>query len=220
MPLGFIILPTINALLPMPTLHKFITAFIVALAPLITAADAITDYATGKCGANLLTVVHDHCQPASIPSADDYATLLPQIYDVDDATLLPDFLAANAVVGSAPMRSDCAIPASWFNKSNPAASIVGADLHNIFPTTYANRNARADLPLMASTSANVGIGRTSDDKYTVYQPADRYKGAIARMVFYVAAIYMNRRPGRATEPSSSTTSLPIRFSANARCRNT
>ncbi len=155
-------------------------------------ADVVTDYATGKCGRELMTVIHNRCRPTTVSGNIDDASmksLLVKLYSVNSVEALPDFLADNATIGNAVFRTDNHILSSWFNRSNPDCDLVAADLYNIFPTTYDHRNQRQEMPLFDNSDNRCGKGVTADGMYQVYQPGYQWKGAIARMALYVAAIY-------------------------------
>ncbi|MDE7396717.1 MAG: endonuclease, partial [Muribaculum sp.] len=155
-------------------------------------ADVVTDYATGKFGKDLLAVIRDRCRPTTVAGNIDDASmksLLIKLYSVNSVNDLPDFLADNAVVGNAVFRTDNHILSSWFNQNNPDRNLAAADLYNIFPTTFDHRNQRQEMPLFDNSDHRFGPGATPDGMYHVYQPGQQWKGAIARMALYVAAIY-------------------------------
>lgn len=155
-------------------------------------ADTVTDYATGKCGAALMSALRDNCAPTSLTAMslpDDKKTdLLVRIYEVKDKSQLPDLLGDNPI-GSDVMRVTNHVLPDWLNADDPDRDRVAADLHNLFPTTYDHRDLRQSLPLFDTTEGIVGPGKTIDGKYLAYMPANRNKGALARMILYVAAIY-------------------------------
>jgi len=93
-------------------------------------------------------------------------------------------------------------PKSWFGGST--AKGPGTDLHHIFPTDGYVNNKRSAYPFgevknASYTSSNSGGwcsklgtgGYGSNTSYTVFEPADRWKGDFARAYFYMVTCYEN-----------------------------
>lgn len=174
------------------TIRNTLSLLLMGLSVFTATADTVTDYATGKCGAALMSALRDNCAPAALPAvslSDDKKTeLLVQIFGVGNKTQLPDLLD-NGTVGNSVLRVTNHVLPDWLNADDADRDRVAADLHNMFPTTYDHRDLRQSLPLLDTTGGTVGPGKTIDGKYYAYMPANRHKGTLARMILYVAAIY-------------------------------
>jgi endonuclease I len=85
------------------------------------------------------------------------------------------------------------VPASWFNDATPMYS----DLYNVYPTDGKVNQVRSNYPYGevntatytsnngSKLGANVFVGYSG----TVFEPADEYKGDLARTYFYMATRY-------------------------------
>ncbi len=90
------------------------------------------------------------------------------------------------------------IPQSWFNSNLPMYS----DGFHIYPTDGKVNALRGNLPHGETNSAPLGgsalgkIGPSNVAGYTssVYEPADEYKGDIARVYFYFVTRYQTQLP--------------------------
>lgn len=88
-------------------------------------------------------------------------------------------------------------PQSWFKKASPMKS----DLFHVFPTDGYVNNRRSNYPLGETKGENYQskngfskVGKCTTEGYhgTVFEPADEYKGDLARVYFYMATRYEDR----------------------------
>lgn len=88
-------------------------------------------------------------------------------------------------------------PQSWFKKASPMKS----DLFHVFPTDGYVNNRRSNFPLGETKGENYQskngfskVGKCTTEGYngTVFEPADEYKGDLARVYFYMATRYEDR----------------------------
>lgn len=112
---------------------------------------------------------------------------MAKIYGVDEPQQLPDLLDDDKTCTD--LRLTNHIPVEWFNQGTPDKDLAARDLYNLFPTTIRHRNLRNDLPLFDTVEGKAGPGTTVDGQYQAYQPRNSFKGALARMVMYVAVVY-------------------------------
>lgn len=95
------------------------------------------------------------------------------------------------------------IPQSWFNSGSPMKS----DLFHVYPTDARVNNFRSNLPYGEVAGANGagfpdnyqghGLGKKGANTFpgytgTVFEPADEYKGDLARTYFYMVARYRDK----------------------------
>jgi len=89
-------------------------------------------------------------------------------------------------------------PKSWFDSAEP----MYTDLFHVMPTDKKDNSARGNLaygiagaPITLNTSNGSKIGNNitpnAPTGMTVFEPADEYKGDIARNYFYMATCYQN-----------------------------
>ncbi|MBL4623593.1 MAG: endonuclease [Flavobacteriales bacterium] len=91
------------------------------------------------------------------------------------------------------------VPQDWFNGSSPMYS----DLFHIYPTDGFVNGQRSNLPygeVGSATYTSTNGCKKGNNIYpgysgTVFEPADDYKGDLARTYFYVATRYMNVAAG-------------------------
>lgn len=85
------------------------------------------------------------------------------------------------------------VPQSWFNDASPMVS----DVFHVIPTDGKVNGYRSNYPYGECNSGTIyGTGKLGSCTYTgysgtVFEPADEYKGDIARIYFYMATRYMN-----------------------------
>ena len=88
-------------------------------------------------------------------------------------------------------------PQSWFGKASPMKS----DLFQVFPSDGYVNNKRGNVPLgetkgeqyqSANGFSKLGKSTTPGYNGTVFEPADEYKGDLARAYFYMATRYENQ----------------------------
>ena len=95
------------------------------------------------------------------------------------------------------------IPQSWFNEGTPMKS----DLFHVYPTDARVNNFRSNLPYGEVSGTNGagfpdnkgghGLGKKGSNTFpgysgTVFEPADAYKGDLARTYFYMVARYRDK----------------------------
>lgn len=88
-------------------------------------------------------------------------------------------------------------PQSWFKQASPMKS----DLFQVFPSDGYVNNRRGNVPLgetkgekyqSANGFSKLGKSTTPGYNGTVFEPADEYKGDLARAYFYMATRYENQ----------------------------
>ncbi len=85
------------------------------------------------------------------------------------------------------------VPKSWFNNASPMKS----DLFHVLPTDGKVNGYRSNYPYGECNSGTTyGTGKKGSCSYpgysgTVFEPADEYKGDVARIYFYMATRYMD-----------------------------
>lgn len=161
-------------------------------------ADVVTDYATGRKGEHLKATLQTHCRPAGLcPTPED---ALNNIVDIITSVYgFPfDILTGTAI----DLTTDEAglhrlIPSEWYAVNPDIQSRTGLDLFNQTLTSTEIINLRGTYPIYdvsapMSSGDKWSFGNTSyygDNGFICFSPADEYKGAIARAIFYIATIY-------------------------------
>lgn len=85
------------------------------------------------------------------------------------------------------------VPQSWFNEASPMVS----DAFHVIPTDGKVNGYRSNYPFGECNSGTTyGLGKLGSCTYpgysgTVFEPADEYKGDMARIYFYMATRYMD-----------------------------
>lgn len=109
-------------------------------------------------------------------------------------------------------------PKSWFGCSSPSASVpASTDLHQVVPTDgYVNNTRGANIFGVVKTAsktysnAKFGTGGYgSHQSYTVFEPADEYKGDFARIYFYMVTRYQDNLSSWYSSYSSTDVSKVI-----------
>ena len=109
-----------------------------------------------------------------------------------------DFTFGSDQCGSYSNICDCynrehTVPQSWFNEASPMVS----DIFHVIPTDGKVNGYRSSYPYGECENGTVyGLGKlgsstTPGYTSTVFEPADEYKGDIARIYFYMATRYMD-----------------------------
>ncbi len=109
-----------------------------------------------------------------------------------------DFTFISDQCGSYGSICDCynrehTVPQSWFNSSSPMVS----DAFHVIPTDGKVNGYRSNWPFgECSSGTTYGLGKLGSSTYsgysgTVFEPADEYKGDMARIYFYMATRYMD-----------------------------
>jgi endonuclease I len=85
------------------------------------------------------------------------------------------------------------VPQSWFNEASPMKS----DLFHVYPTDGKVNGYRSNYPYgVCANGTTYGTGKLGNCTYSgytgkVFEPADEYKGDVARTYFYMATRYMD-----------------------------
>lgn len=109
-----------------------------------------------------------------------------------------DFDFVSDQCGSYSSICDCynrehSVPQSWFNDASPMVS----DAFHVIPTDGKVNGYRSNYPYGECNSGTVyGTGKLGSCTYpgysgTVFEPADEYKGDVARIYFYMATRYLD-----------------------------
>ena len=103
----------------------------------------------------------------------------------------------NATEGAG-WNKEHSVPQSWFGESSPMKS----DIVHVIPTDAKINNMRSNYPFgevgtIKNQSANgwskIGTCKTSGYSGTVFEPNDEYKGDFARIYFYMATCYEDKK---------------------------
>ncbi len=109
-------------------------------------------------------------------------------------------------------------PKSWFGCSSPSAGTpASTDLHQVVPTDgYVNNTRQAyifgEVKTASKTYSNAKFGTGgygSYQSYTVFEPADEYKGDFARIYFYMVTRYQTNLSSWYSSYSSTDVSKVI-----------
>ncbi len=109
-----------------------------------------------------------------------------------------DFTFSSDQCGSYSSICDCynrehTVPQSWFNEASPMKS----DAFHVIPTDGKVNGYRSNYPFGECNSGTTyGLGKLGSCTFpgysgTVFEPADEYKGDMARIYFYMATRYMD-----------------------------
>lgn len=170
--------------------------------------------ANGKHGEELKTAFYDIIKGPSVLTYDDLwrAYAISDVHEVEGQMLLWDIYSnitayttesphKNSYEGSG-LNREHSFPKSWFGGVKPAVS----DLVHVIPTDGYINNMRSDLPYGETDSPFKGskmeagvdgppyysqVGKCSIEGYTknIFEPADEWKGDLARIYFYMATCY-------------------------------
>ena len=200
----------------MKFLHIILSAAILCCATVSYAQMPANYYNATRdlCGEDLRQALHSII---SSHTEFDYGQLWGKFYQTDvDATnhiidIYTDtcnFYPGNDQCGNYSKECDCynrehTVPQSWFGDSTP----MKTDLFHVYPTDGWANNKRGNLPLATVsnptyTSSNGSkVGQCSYPGYSgqAFEPADEYKGDLARTYFYMSGCYMNRNLGQTSE---------------------
>lgn len=182
---------------------SFLVLFI-AFISVVWAVDTETYYSTaeGKSGASLKTTLHkiikNHTDVGYKGLYDVYETSDDRNGQVWDMYSTCTWYHGNKKCGNYSNICDCynrehMIPQSWFDKASPMVS----DAFHIYPTDGKVNGIRSNYPHGETNASAIGgkglgkLGASSVLGYsgTVYEPADEYKGDIARTYFYFVTRY-------------------------------
>ena len=176
--------------------------------------------AHGKHGEALKTAFFEIIKNPSVLTYADLWTAYntSDVHEVDGQVLIwdiysnitaytPDSPHKNNYEGSG-LNREHSFPKSWFNEVKPAYS----DLVHVIPTDGYINNMRSDLPYGETDNPFKGskmepgvdgppyyskVGKCSVGGYTknIFEPADEWKGDLARIYFYMATCYEQQMPG-------------------------
>lgn len=127
-------------------------------------------------------------------NTDQNGGVIEDIYSTYSYTIFSDQCGQYSQEGDCYNREH-SVPQDWFNGGSPMYS----DLFHIYPTDGFVNGQRSNLPYgevgSASYTSTNGSKKGSNTypgfSGTVFEPADNYKGDIARTYFYMATRYMN-----------------------------
>lgn len=161
--------------------------------------------ASGKTGAELKTALYNIIKGHTIRSYplwswyDDTdlqpAPAINKIWDIYSDNC--DFTFSSDQCGNYSNVCDCynnehSFPKSWFNDVSP----MNSDIFHIYPTDGKVNGMRSNYPYGETNGTAWGNGKLGSCTYpgytgTVFEPADEYKGDLARTYFYMATRYEN-----------------------------
>ena len=176
--------------------------------------------ANGKHGEELKTAFYEIIKNPSVLTYNDLwdAYAISDVHEVEGQTLIWDIYSnitaytpesphKNSYEGSG-LNREHSFPKSWFAEVKPAYS----DLVHVIPTDGYINNMRSDLPYGETDAPFKGskmeagvdgppyyskVGKCSIEGYSknVFEPADEWKGDLARIYFYMATCYESLMPG-------------------------
>ena len=119
-----------------------------------------------------------------------------------------EFTPGDDQCGSYSRECDCynrehTVPQSWFGEATP----MKTDLFHVYPTDGWANGKRGNIPLgtvsrptyTSTNGSKVGPCTYPGYSGTVFEPADEYKGDLARTYFYMSVCYKNKNLGQAEE---------------------
>ncbi len=204
-------------------MRKILFTWILVLATIVIVGQIPPGYynsAQGLTGEELRTALHNIIKNHTVIS---YNALWNAFKDTDkrpdgkvwDIYSTCNFTFVTNQCGTYSNLCDCynrehTVPQSWFNNASPMVS----DLFHILPTDGKVNAYRSNYPYGECANGIVyGLGKlgtSTSEGYTsiVFEPADEYKGDIARIYFYMATRYMNVISGW-NSPSFSGNNLSV-----------
>ncbi len=160
-------------------------------------ADVVTDYATGRKGAYLKQTLQSHCGPVALSPTDAISDLLRYIYGCGNDTVYDLLSGGRYSKNNALIVDHRIVPEEWLAVNPEFRTNSGLDLFNLVVTTDELAEKRKAFPLYNVDYPSNGndiwtFGNTSyfgDSDFTCLEPAEEYKGELARAIFYVVTIY-------------------------------
>jgi len=161
--------------------------------------------ASGLTGSDLKTALYNIIKNPNVDSYDNLWDDFEQTDKKSDGTVWDiysnyTFHFTSDQCGSYSSEGDCynrehSFPKSWFNDASPMYS----DLFHIYPTDGYVNGQRSNLPYgevgtatyTSSNGCKKGNNVYGSYTGTVFEPADEYKGDIARTYFYMVTCYEN-----------------------------
>ncbi len=130
------------------------------------------------------------------------------VWDIYGDTVFYKYVLDTDQCGTYVQEGDCynrehSFPKSWFGGST--APGPGTDLHHVFASDGFVNNQRSSYPYGEVDAANatfislagnmLGPSALPDTNLTMFEPVDKYKGDLARALFYMAVMYKDSIPG-------------------------
>lgn len=161
-------------------------------------ADIVIDYATGRKGEHLKSTLRAHCGPDNLcPTLEDAFNNIIDIISSGHG-LSVDIMTGTAI-NDAPDEAGLhrLIPSEWYAVNPDLQSRAELDLFNLTLSSNEVISLRSTYPIYDVSTPKVSgdkwsFGNTlyyGDDRFICFEPADEYKGAIARAIFYMVTIY-------------------------------
>ncbi len=165
----------------------------------------------GKKGNEILTALHAMISEHTVLSYDNIRADKAKVDLRDDGTVWDIYsdcsFAIKSYCGSSTdyVACDCynrehIVPQSWWGNDN--SQPMRFDLYNVYPTDYEANSNRSAWPYgeVSGTpewsndlGSKVGYGTWgSSGNNKTFEPADEYKGDIARIYFYMVACYLDK----------------------------
>ena len=163
------------------------------------------DSASGLTGNNLKTALYNIIKNPNVDPYDNLWTDFEQTDKHTDGTVWDiysnyTFHFTSDQCGNYNSEGDCfnrehSFPKSWFNDASPMYS----DLFHIYPSDGYVNGQRSNLPygeVGSATYTSTNGCKKGNNTYgsytgTVFEPADEYKGDLARTYFYMVTCYEN-----------------------------
>lgn len=173
--------------------------------------------AIGKTGFALKTALHDIIKDHTVKTYSELKTAMEttdakngnEVWDIySNCTFTyPDAWAAEANSECEGINREHSFPKSWFGVSSDTYENypIYTDLFHLYPTDIFANSQRSNYPLgevrEASWTGSISkLGSSATDGYNsvVFEPADEYKGDLARSYFYIATRYQDMLPTMST----------------------
>lgn len=142
-------------------------------------------------------------------------TIIDRYSSITSYTVGTNQGSSSSTEGTGGYNREHSFPKSWFGGSTSAGP--GTDLFHLYPTDVMVNNKRSNYPFgevktATFTSSTKGGwcsklgtgGYGSNTSYTVFEPADKWKGDFARTYFYMVTCYENNIVSWYNTYSSST----------------
>lgn len=173
------------------------------------AEDCLYPELDGKKGEEIRTALYNHIKNPDVLGYDGIRADKAKVDLREDGTVWDIYsdctFAKSAYCGAGTDYEACdcynrehILPQSWWANDNTQP--MRFDLHNVYPTDYEANSNRSAWPLgevssveWTNGSAKLGYGTFgSSGNNKTFEPADEYKGDIARIYFYMATCYKDK----------------------------
>ncbi len=139
------------------------------------------------------------------------------VWDIYGDTSLYKYVIFTDQCGTYTQEGDCynrehSFPKSWFGGSTDPGP--GTDLHHVFASDGYVNSKRSNYPYGEVDAANatyvsmagnmLGPSAIPDTNITFFEPVDKYKGDVARALFYMAVMYKDSIPSWVQEYGGET----------------